>query len=155
MGTGPKVALAVAAVAVAIVLLVVLRPGDEDDVAQPTTPATTVVTTTVTETNGETTTTTATTTTTTAAEEPVRAEIVVEGGEVSGPERVRLEEGQRLVLVVRADVVDHVHVHGYDLMRDVGPGQPARFAFRVTDPGRFDVELEDRQQPLTELVVSP
>lgn len=151
MGTGPKVALAVAAVAVAIVLLVVLRPGDEDDEAQPTTPATTVVTTTVTETNGETTTTTATTT----AEEPVRAEIVVEGGEVSGPERVRLEEGQRLVLVVRADVVDHVHVHGYDLMRDVGPGQPARFSFRATDPGRFEVELEDRQQPLTELVVSP
>ena len=147
MGTGPKVALAVAAVAVAIVLLVVLRPGDEDDEAEPTTPATTVVTTTVTETNGE--------TTTTTTEEPVRAEIVVEGGEVSGPERVRLEEGQRLVLVVRADVVDHVHVHGYDLMRDVGPGQPARFAFRVTDPGRFDVELEDRQQPLTELVVSP
>lgn len=140
--------LAVAAVAVAIVLLVVLRPGDEDDEAEPTTPATTVVTTT----DGETTTTTSATTTT---EEPVRAEIVVEGGEVSGPERVRLEEGQRLVLVVRADVVDHVHVHGYDLMRDVGPGQPARFAFRVTDPGRFDVELEDRQQPLTELVVSP
>jgi len=25
----------------------------------------------------------------------------------------------------------------------------------VTDPGRFEVELEDRQQPLTELVVSP
>ncbi len=153
MGTGPKVALAVAAVAVAIVLLVVLRPGDEDDEAEPTTPATTVVTTT----DGETTTTT-TTTETTTAEEPdilVRAEIVVEGGKVSGPERVRLEEGQRLVLVVRADVVDHVHVHGYDLMRDVGPGQPARFAFRVTDPGRFDVELEDRQQPLTELVVSP
>jgi hypothetical protein len=149
VGTGPKVALAVAAVAVAIVLLVVLRPGDEDDEAEPTTPATTVVTTT----GGETTTTTTTTTATT--EEPVRAEIVVEGGEVSGPERVRLEEGQRLVLVVRADVVDHVHVHGYDLMRDIGPGQPARFAFRVTDPGRFDVELEDRQQPLTELVVSP
>lgn len=149
MGTGPKVALAVAAVAVAIVLLVVLRPGDEDDEAEPTTPATTVVTTT----GGETTATTTTTTATT--EEPVRAEIVVEGGEVSGPERVRLEEGQRLVLVVRADVVDHVHVHGYDLMRDIGPGQPARFAFRVTDPGRFDVELEDRQQPLTELVVSP
>ncbi len=151
MGTGPKVALAVAAVAVAIVLLVVLRPGDEDDdEAQPTTLVT------ITETGGETTTTT--TTATTTAEEPdvlVRAEIVVEGGEVSGPERVRLEEGQRLVLLVRADVVDHVHVHGYDLMRDVGPGQPARFAFRVTDPGRFDVELEDRQQPLTELVVSP
>jgi heme/copper-type cytochrome/quinol oxidase subunit 2 len=150
VGTGPKVALAVAAVTAAVVLLVLLRPGDEDDEAQPTTQATTVVTTTVTETTGETTTTTMTT-----EEEVVRAEIVVEGGDVSGPERVELEQGQRLVLVVRADVTDEVHVHGYDLMKDVSPGQPARFNFRVTDPGRFDVELEQRQQPLTELVVSP
>jgi hypothetical protein len=150
VGTGPKLALLAAAVAVAVVLLVVLRPGDDDEGAQPTGTATTVETTTTT---GET-----TTTTTTTAEEPdvlVRAEIVVEGDQVSGPERVRLEEGQRLVLVVRADVSDEVHVHGYDLMREVAPGQPARFSFRVDDPGRFDVELEQRQQPLTELVVSP
>jgi hypothetical protein len=150
VGTGPKVALAVAAVAAAIVLLVLLRPGDEDDEAQPTTPATNVVTTTVTETTGETT----TTTTTTTEEETVRAEIVVEGGEVSGPERIELQQGQRLVLVVRADVTDEVHVHGYDLMEDVAPGQPARFNFIVHDAGRFDVELETRRLPLTELVVS-
>ena len=148
MGTRPKVALAVAAVAAAVVLLVLLRPGDDDEEAQATTPGATVVTTTVTETTGE-------TTTTTTEEEVVRAEIVVQGGEVSGPERVELEQGQRLVLVVRADVTDEVHVHGYDLKEDVGPGQPARFDFRVTDSGRFEVELEQRSQPLTELVVSP
>jgi hypothetical protein len=147
---GPKVALAVAAVAAAVILLVLLRPGDEDEEAQPTTPAATVVTTTVTGTTVET-----TTTTTTTEDEAVRAEIVVQGGEVSGPERVELEQGQRLVLVVRADVTDEVHVHGYDLIKDVGPGEPARFSFRVDDPGRFDVELEQRQRPLTELVVSP
>ena len=132
-----------AAVVAAVVLLVVLRPGDGDDEAQQTTPATTV---TEAETTGE---------TTTTAEEVVRAEIVVQGGNVSGPEQVDLEQGQQLVLVVRADVADEVHVHGYDLMEDVASGQPARFDFRVTDPGRFDVELEQRQQPLTELVVSP
>ena len=141
MGTGLKVALLAAAVVVGVVLLVVLRPDDEDDEGQQTTPATTV-----TETTGE---------TTTTVEEVVRAEIVVQGGDVSGPEQVELEQGQRLVLVVRADVADEVHVHSYDLMEDVAPGQPARFDFRVTDPGRFDVELEQRQQPLTELVVSP
>jgi hypothetical protein len=141
VGTGPKVALLAAAVVVAVVLLVVLRPSDEDDEAQQTTPRTTV-----TETRGE---------TTTTEEEVVRAEIVVQGGDASGPEQVELEQGQRLVLVVRADVADEVHVHGYDLMEDVASGQPARFDFRVADPGRFDVELEQRQQLLTELVVSP
>jgi hypothetical protein len=150
MGTGLKVALLAAAVVAALVLLVVLRPGDEDEGAQPTGTATTVETTTTT--TGETIT---TTTTTTVEENVVRAQIVVRGGVVSGPERVELELGQRLVLVVRADVSDEVHVHGYDLMQDVAPGEPARFSFRVDDPGRFDVELEQRQQPLTELVVSP
>jgi hypothetical protein len=140
VGTGLKVALLAAAVVVGVVLLVVLRP-DDDDEGQQTTPATTV-----TEITGE---------TTTTEEEVVRAEIAVQGGDVSGTEQVELEQGQRLVLVVRADVADEVHVHGYDIMEDVAPGQPARFDFRVTDPGRFDVELEQRQQPLTELVVSP
>ena len=149
MGTGLKVALLAAAVVAALVLLVVLRPGDEDEGAQPTGTATTVDRTTTT---GETIT---TTTTTTVEENVARAQIVVRGGVVSGPERVELELGQRLVLVVRADVSDEVHVHGYDLMQDVAPGEPARFSFRVDDPGRFDVELEQRQQPLTELVVSP
>ena len=151
MGTGLRVALLATAVVAALVLLVVLRPGDGDEGAQPTGTATTVETTTTT---GETITTT-TTTTTTVEENVVRAQIVVRGGVVSGPERVELELGQRLVLVVRADVSDEVHVHGYDLMQDVAPGEPARFSFRVDDPGRFDVELEQRQQPLTELVVSP
>ena len=152
MGTWPKVALLAAAAVAAVVLLVVLRPRDDDNEVQPTGPDTSVVTTTVTESSGETTT---TTTTTTTEEEAVRAEIVVQGGEVSGPEQIELDQGQRLVLVVRADVTDEVHVHGYDLLKDVGPGEPARFNFRVTDPGRFDVELEQRQQRLTELVVSP
>jgi hypothetical protein len=59
------------------------------------------------------------------------------------------------VLIVRSDVADHVHVHGYDLMQDVAPGAPARISFRADAPGRFEVELEDRHLPLTELVVRP
>jgi hypothetical protein len=84
VGTGLKVALMAAAVVAAVVLLVVLRPGDEDDEAEQTTP-----TTTVTETRDE---------TTTTEEKVVRAEIVVQGGDVSGPAQVELEQGQRLVL---------------------------------------------------------
>ena len=89
------------------------------------------------------------------AEETTPVEIAVRDGEVSGPERVELARGQQFVLVVQSDVADEVHVHGYDLMEDVAPGRPARFSFRVDDAGRFDVELEQRHQPLTELVVSP
>jgi hypothetical protein len=56
---------------------------------------------------------------------------------------------------VRADVSDHVHLHGYDIMRDVSPGRPARLRFRATIPGRFEVELEDRRLQIAQLEVRP
>jgi hypothetical protein len=74
---------------------------------------------------------------------------------VSGLHRARLEQGERAVLVVRADVSDHVHLHGYDIMRDVSPGSPARLRFLATIPGRFEVELEDRKLQIAQLEVRP
>ena len=86
----------------------------------------------------------------------MRVRLVVRGGRaVGGLRRVRIEQGRRVVLVVTADIADHVHLHGYDLMADVGPGAPAQIAFRARIPGRFEVELEDRGLPLAELEVRP
>ena len=51
-------------------------------------------------------------------------------------------------------VGDEVHVHGYDLSRDVAPGAPARIAFPATIPGRFEIELEDRGVQIAELTVN-
>ena len=52
-------------------------------------------------------------------------------------------------------MVDHVHLHGYDIMSDVAPGQPARIEFRATIPGQFEVELEDRVQRIAQISVRP
>jgi hypothetical protein len=52
-----------------------------------------------------------------SADQVARAEITVTDGEVSGPERVEIEQGQEVALVVESDVADEVHVHGYDLLR--------------------------------------
>jgi Cupredoxin-like domain len=90
-----------------------------------------------------------------SAGQSARAEITVTDGEVSGPERVEVEEGQQVVLIVESDVADEVHVHGYDLLESVAPGQPARFEFQAEMPGRFEVELHEQELPLTELVVTP
>jgi hypothetical protein len=142
-----KLALAAAGVAVAVVLFFVLRPEGESAAPTSSTPTETAPT----ETSGETT--PGTTTLEPGGPGPIR--ITFEGGEVTGPRRPAFTVGDRVILVVRADVVDHVHVHGYDLMEDVAPGSPARFSFRADAPGRFEVELEDRHLPLTELVVNP
>src|SRR5918999_3167734 len=122
MRAGLKVALLAAAVVAALVLLVVIRPGEGDD---------------------------------SQADEVARAEITVTDGEVSGPERVEIEQGQEVLLVVESDVSDEVHIHGYDLLRSVAPGAPARLEFRAEMAGRFEVELHEQELPLTELVVTP
>ena len=132
--------VAVAAI-VAVVLFFVLRPADDEDTASPTTTATA---------------TTPATTTTAAGPRTQRVRIVYQGGRVIGGIRqVRLERGDRLVLVVASSVSDHVHVHGYDLMREVAPGRPARITLRVTVAGRFEVELEDRKIQIAGLDVRP
>jgi hypothetical protein len=135
--------LVAGAAIVAVVLFIVLRPNDDDeDSASPTTTA-------------PSTTTTAPTTTVQGPQTQL-VRIVYQGGRVIGGIRqVRLERGDRLMLVVASSVPDHVHVHGYDIMRDVAPGRPARITLRVTAAGRFEVELEDRQVPIAELDVRP
>jgi hypothetical protein len=136
-----KVLLGLAGAAVLVVLFLVLRPGDDDadEASPPPRTATTPATTTKSKPAG-----------------PARIRIVVRGGRVvGGLRRARLDRDERAVLIVRADVADHVHLHGYEIMRDVSPGRPARIRFRATIPGRFEVELEERKLQLAQLEVRP
>jgi hypothetical protein len=110
-----------------------------------------------TETTTETTSTT-TTTTTTQPPPPGPTEIqvrVVNGVPQGGIVRETVDKGDRVALIVTSDVADHVHVHGYDLFRDLVPGKRARIAFRARLPGRFVIELEDRHAQIAELTVTP
>jgi hypothetical protein len=150
------VAAAVAAVtALAIVLFFVLRPGDEDD-----SPDTTAAAQTTPETTTEEATTEETTTEETTTEEappgPQRVVVVVRNGQpVGGVKHAEIEQDSEVLFIVRSDVSDHVHLHGYDLLADVAPGQPARIRFRATQPGVFEAELEDRVVMIAELEVRP
>jgi hypothetical protein len=144
-----KVLLGLAGAAILVVLFLVLRPGDDDDDDDQATPPPPV-------TETGTTTTRATTTTTPRPAGPTQIRITVRGGRViGGLRRVRLDQGERAVLIVRADVSDHVHLHGYNVFRDVSPGRPARLRFRATIPGRFEVELEDRRLQIAQIEVRP
>lgn len=90
------------------------------------------------------------------APEPVRLNVrVVDGRPDGGIARAEASEGDSVVLVVRSDVADHVHVHGYDLFSDVAPGRPARLQFRATLTGRFEIELEDLGREIAQLTVLP
>jgi hypothetical protein len=56
---------------------------------------------------------------------------------------------------VTSDVAEEVHVHGYDILKEVAPGAPARFRFEATFEGIFEVELERSGEPILELRVEP
>ncbi len=82
--------------------------------------------------------------------------VVVKGGEpVGGVEELEFTEGERIRFTVVSDVADHVHVHGYDLMKDVSAGGQATFSFKATITGIFEAELEDRGVQVVSLRVDP
>jgi hypothetical protein len=80
---------------------------------------------------------------------------VVNGVPQGGIARETVDQGDRVAVIVTSDVADHVHIHGYDIMRDLAPGKPVRVAFRARLPGRFVIELEDRHAQIAELTVTP
>ena len=86
--------------------------------------------------------------------QPKRIEIVVEGGvPENGIVRATVQKGKQVVLVVRSDVGDEVHLHGYDVKRDVAAGGTARLPFVADLAGRFEVELEERRVLLAQVTV--
>jgi hypothetical protein len=143
-----RLLLVAGAVVVAAGLFLVLRPDDEGGSAGGTTTTTTTT---------ETTTPTATVPPPPPAPPPpARVGIVVRDGQpVGGVRGVTVSKGRRVILIVTSDVSDHVHLHGYNVMRDVAPGRPARIAFRATIVGTVEAELEDRRVPLARIVTQP
>ena len=72
-----------------------------------------------------------------------------------GIARPKVTKGDRVVIVVRADAGESVHVHGYDVERTITPGKPVRLPITATIPGRFEVELHHPDAVLAVLTVNP
>ena len=100
------------------------------------------------------TTTTTTTTKTTTTAGPVTIRVLIKGGKpVGGIQRATVKKGQKVAIVVHSDVADEVHVHGYDLHKDVDAGGTVRIEFPATITGVFEAELEDRKLQIIEFTV--
>jgi hypothetical protein len=137
--------IAVAALVAVVVLFVVLAAGDDDGSGNGTT---------TTQTAARTQTTTTTTTKTITV--PAAEEIVVRDGKpVGGVQDLDFKSGDQVRFVVRSDVADEVHVHGYDKAEDVPANGSVRFSFPASIEGVFEVELEGRGVQIAALRVSP
>lgn len=116
---------------------------------------------TTTETTATAPTTTADTTTTTETQTPPASEAkvimvnVVKGVPKGGIQRPTVHKGDKVVLVVRTDSGEAVHLHGYNIEKDVVPGQAVRMPFTANIAGRFEVELHPTDALLAVVEVKP
>ncbi len=153
-----RLPLIAAATIAAVALFLLLRPDDEEPAADAI-PTTTAAATTQAQTKPGPATTPTTTAVTTRPRPRLRAAtvtVVVRGGRVEGGiRRASVRRNRQVILVVRSDATDEVHLHGYDLRRPITPGRPVRLPFRATITGRFEVELEERGLPIAQLEVRP
>jgi hypothetical protein len=94
--------------------------------------------------------------TTSAAPKPRTIAIVVDQGRPRGGiQRPKIQQGDKIVLVVRSDAGEEVHVHGYDIERELTPGKALRIPITANIPGRFEVELHHPDVLLAVLEVQP
>ncbi|HVD25219.1 MAG TPA: hypothetical protein VNB86_04425 [Gaiellaceae bacterium] len=86
------------------------------------------------------------------APQPQQIRIVVRGGKpVGGVKDVTVPKNAGAVIVITSDVADELHLHGYNLKRDLAPGKTARLPFRATIEGTVEAELESRGLPLVRI----
>lgn len=82
--------------------------------------------------------------------------ITVRDGEpVGGVRELEFTRGEVIRFIVRSDVADEVHLHGYDVAREVPAGGRVRFDVPAEIEGTFEVELEERGVPIAEISVRP
>jgi heme/copper-type cytochrome/quinol oxidase subunit 2 len=82
--------------------------------------------------------------------------IVVKNGKpMGGVRNLTYNKGEQIRFKVESDVSDEVHVHGYDIMKDVKAGGSVSFDFPANIEGVFEAELEGRKEQIIELTVNP
>jgi hypothetical protein len=87
--------------------------------------------------------------------------IALRGGVPRGGVRsISVKTGEAVRIVVTSDAPDEVHLHGYDITRNPGPGKPASFAFKAKLEGVFEIESHEaghagREPLIARLVVEP
>jgi hypothetical protein len=146
-----RLAVLAAAIVVAGVLFVILSGNDEDQGA----PSTTAVTSESVDRTpgggqpqgGE-----------SEGAKPLPTITVKDGQPKGGVQELSAQSGGEVRFRVVSDDSAEVHVHGYDLEKEVTPGNPATLRFPAEIEGRFEVELhlsDGNEVEIGELSVTP
>ncbi len=65
------------------------------------------------------------------------------------------DQGETVRFRVRHGEAEEVHIHGYDIKKELAANETADVSFKATIPGIFEIELEHSGTPLGRLKVEP
>jgi heme/copper-type cytochrome/quinol oxidase subunit 2 len=78
---------------------------------------------------------------------------IVGGKPKGGVQTLTYNQGQQVEFTVVSDVADEIHVHGFNLKKDVPKNGRVTFSFPASDQGGHVVELEHRGEQIANLQV--
>jgi hypothetical protein len=81
-------------------------------------------------------------------------QLAVEDGAMS-PDEVEVGEGDRVKLLLTSDELVEVHLHGFDLEREIEPGETTTLSFEADLTGRFEIKSHESEEVLGVLLVQP
>jgi heme/copper-type cytochrome/quinol oxidase subunit 2 len=77
----------------------------------------------------------------TTTAQPTSFKLQIQGGKpAGGVQEFKVKKGDKVTIVVSADAHDVIHLHGYDIEKDIEPGKPATFKFTANIEGIFEIE---------------
>ena len=146
MTRNTRIALLVAAAVVAVVAIIIIGSGGGDDnndstTAAQTTPAATA---------------TGTGTVTTPPPKPSIQVITIKNGKaVGGVQTVTVKKGDRARFKVVSDADHEIHLHGFDIAKDVKAGGSVTYNVKTDAPGIYEFEIEDTKTKIGQVKVEP
>jgi plastocyanin len=77
---------------------------------------------------------------------------LLESGEVA---KITVKQGDTVRFRVRFPEAEEVHVHTYDIKKELEPNVTATVSFKADIPGIFEIEFEQSGEQIAELRVNP
>jgi hypothetical protein len=79
-----------------------------------------------------------------------------DGHPVGGIKQLTYDQGEQIVFEVEAPFGEEVHLHGYDVAKEIPKGGgTVKYDLPASIEGIFEAELEERGEQIVELTVNP